>query len=378
MSLEEGRYIQASNPWIETIRSRDTTLAGILTSLDSLGCVLEHLDKTNNEDLLAQQAEGVHNPWDSAGSFYFYTDRTLDAAVVFRRLYERLCICQRERKTWVAKGLPLERIAECHERLGHHALSARYLLLTAVSDAIRDGGRLERSSAVFLKGLQRGWDAGTLSTFCADCNASYDPNDPLSGFPEHLLSRVNVPFSISSFAPSELDIYEINTVYASAIMEAMNSKSGDKTGKALERLATYVLGSIPGFDMVHGVISRDSQYDGIIRNVGPKYDFRSDLGFYLLVECKDWDKPIGVPQVSHFINKLVLQQCRGGILFSSQGITGGGSMRDAELQLLKAHYGAGKVILVLGEQDFNQIANGANLITMLRDKYEQVRFDISS
>jgi len=63
-------------------------------------------------------------------------------------------------------------------------------------------------------------------------------------------------------------------------------------------------------------------------------------------------------------------------LFSSQGITGEGDTRNAALQLLKAHYRAGKIILVLNEDDFNQVASGTNQIVMLRKKYEEVRFDI--
>jgi len=71
-----------------------------------------------------------------------------------------------------------------------------------------------------------------------------------------------------------------------------------------ERLAGYFLSRIPGFDARRSFQSGDAQYDGFVRNTGPKYDFRADLGFYLLVECKDWKKPVGVPQVSQFINKL--------------------------------------------------------------------------
>jgi hypothetical protein len=376
MSLEEQRQLQLRDGRLQEVRSIDSALAENLPDLDSLGRVLEHLDRTSNEEVLAQESQETRRLWHDVGLFYIYSGRIHDAIAVFHRLYERLCGYQRECKTWVPKGLPLVRIAECHELLAHPAIGAWYLLLTAVSDAIRDKGSLDPKGGVYPRALQRGWDAGKLEAFYADCLNAYHPDDPLCGFPEHVLSKVDIPFSTPYVATSELDIYQINKVYAATILAALNDSSGDKTGKALERLAGYFLGRIPGFDARPGFQSGDAQYDGFVRNTGPKYDFRADLGFYLLVECKDWKKPVGVPQVSQFINKLVLQDCRSGILFSSQGITGEGDTRDAELQLLKAHYRAGKVIFVLNEDDFKQVANGTSLILMLRKKYEEVRFDI--
>jgi hypothetical protein len=179
-------------------------------------------------------------------------------------------------------------------------------------------------------------------------------------------------------APAELDIYELNKAYANKLMELMKAPSARVTGKDLEKLASYFLGSIPGFEVRSDLRAEDTQYDGLVRNTGPKFDFRTDLGFHLLVECKQWSEAVGVAEVSQFINKLVLQDCRGGFLFSSRGITGEGKIRDAELQILKAHYRAGKVILVLNEHDFESVSAGKNLVLVLREKYEELRFDVES
>lgn len=248
MSLEEHRQLQARNTWLREVRFADACLASILSEVDSLGCALEHLDRATNAELRAQQAEGVPNPWQSAGLFYFHTERFYDAIAIFRRLYERLCECQRECRVWLPKNPPLERIAECHERLGHPAISASYLLLAAVSEAIRNRGNVDTGSAVYLKGLERGWDVGKLSAFYADCGRAYDPSDFMCSFPEHLLSALDVPFPMPHAASSELDVYEINKSYAVAIMADLNDAADAKSGKALERLGVYFLGRIPGFD----------------------------------------------------------------------------------------------------------------------------------
>jgi hypothetical protein len=179
--------------------------------------------------------------------------------------------------------------------------------------------------------------------------------------------------------PQEMDIYEINRPYAHRILKAMEQRRKQRRpidGKDLEQLAGYLLGCIPGFEVERRVLASDVEYDGILRNRGPKFDFRFDLGFYLLLECKDWKKPVGSGDVASFINKLVLQDCRGGILFSRSGITGQRKRRDAELQILKANYRVGRVVLVLSESDFRAAAKGESLLAILRQKYEEIRFDI--
>lgn len=376
LSLEEQRLIRARDGQLAAVRGVDPNLADLLPEWDSLGRVLQHLDETTDANLLVKESQESRRVWQDAGLFYKFAGRIHDAIAIFYRLYERICEYQEGSKSWLPKGMPLVWIAECHEILGHPALSARYLLLTAVSDAINDQGNLNPNGGVYFRALQRGWAGEQLRAFYAACLAAFDSDDPLCGFPEHILSKVEIRFAMPYAATSELDIYEINKVYARKILDLMKATSKKVTGKDLERLAWYFLSSIPGFEVRSDLRAEDTQYDGLVRNTGPKYDFRADLGFHLLVECKQWSEAVGVAEVSQFINKLVLQDCRGGVLFSSRGITGEGKMRDAELQVLKAHYRAGKVILVLNEEDFQRVSTGENLIFMLRQKYEEVRFDI--
>jgi hypothetical protein len=146
-------------------------------------------------------------------------------------------------------------------------------------------------------------------------------------------------------------------------------------------LAAYLLGCIPGFEVVLNIPTGDSQVDALVRNRGPRYDFREDLGAYMVVECKDWSKPVTSKEVGWFVNKMVTQECKAGILFSSSGITGDGPRNDAEvryaaLTLLKAHQRAGTIVMILDRADFQKASEGVNLIRLLQEAYEQVRFDI--
>jgi hypothetical protein len=264
--------------------------------------------------------------------------------------------------------------------MGHLELSGRYLLLTAVADAIRDRGNVDPNAGVYWRAqTYQGWGDQELRPFYQECAQNHDPRDPLCSFPEHVLAHVRRRFSLPYSTPQELDRYEINRSYALQILKVIERKREQEDtvdGKDLEMLAGYLLGCMPGFEVEPRVLSKGPEYDGIIRNRGPKFDFRSDLGSYVLLECKDWRKPVGTSEVASFINKLVLQDCRGGILFSRLGVTGEGKTRDAELQILKAYYRAGRVVLVLSEEDFQSAAKGENLLGILRQRYEEIRFDI--
>jgi Restriction endonuclease len=365
---------------LNKLRQDDPVLTNMITARDSLGRVLTHLEQSSSRATLMEE---IHEPaggrrvWQDAGLYYRFSGRLPDAIAVFARLYEKTCEEQGTHEEWLPKGMPLVWMSQCHEEMGHPALGTRFLLLAAVSDAVRDKGELNADSGIYFRARWRhGWTHEELQQFFERCFRTSTRDDKLAGFPEHILLQIGVPFVLPYATPAELDIFEINRVYASSLLKVIAEKE-KSDGKDLEKLAAYFLGAIPGFEVRSDLAARDTQYDGLVRNRGVKHDFRADLGTYVLVECKDWSSPVGVSEVSQFINKLVLQDCRGGILFSSSGISGQDKGCDAELQLLKAHYRAGKIIIVLSEDDFRQAAEGRNLVMMLREKYERIRFDLS-
>src|SRR5262249_40250778 len=109
---------------------------------------------------------------------------------------------------------------------------------------------------------------------------------------------------------------------------------------------------------------------------GPVQDFRTDIGRYFVCECKDWNKPADITAFAKFCRILDSSKCRFGILFSRQGISGTGRATDAEREQMKMYQDRGVIVVVVDEDDLDQIAQGGNLIAMLRNKYEQVRLDL--
>jgi hypothetical protein len=122
--------------------------------------------------------------------------------------------------------------------------------------------------------------------------------------------------------------------------------------------------------------SQSTDYDVVCTLEGPNDDFRSELGRYFICECKDWSAPADFSAFAKFCYVLDSVKCRFGILFSREGITGAGRATDAERVQVKVFQDRGMVVIVITQKDLREIADGANLITMIRSKYEAVRLDL--
>jgi hypothetical protein len=279
--------------------------------------------------------------------------------------------------------MPLVWISDYYRKLNCPQLAFRYLLLSGISDAVRDKGIVDPNAGFYFRArwIERLSDE-EIQRFYADSFAEYQKGGEYRFFPEFILPKISQQLTPPHPSAAELNIFAVNRVFASHILTNITDRAEPVDGKHLETLAGYLLGCIPGFEVVMNIVTGESQVDALIRNRGPRYDFREDLGTYFPVECKDWSKPIGSKEVGWFVNRLLTQECKAGILFSSRGITGdraaetGEDVRYAALTLLKAYHRAGRIVIVLSAQDFQAASRGENFVRLLQTAYEEVRFDI--
>ena len=66
---------------------------------------------------------------------------------------------------------------------------------------------------------------------------------------------------------------------------------GAPDGKALERLAAYLMSCMPGCRTRMRAPTGSSDHDVVCSMEGFEVDFRSELGRYFVCECKDWESP---------------------------------------------------------------------------------------
>jgi hypothetical protein len=249
------------------------------------------------------------------------------------------------------------------------------LLLTLIEDVIRDRGPIKLSQNGIYHRFR--WEAGRshseFETLSEEIWKEYSQNRSLREFPEEVLRRLGTHAMKTAATASEADIYEINRTYAGKLYQ----KASAKDWRAFEILAAYELSCVPGFEVSVQKRTQSSVFDALIHVKGQMVDFRRELGTYLLVECKDWKKPVDSEPIAYLAQNLIFHECKAGILFSWSGITGTNEMKHAALTVLRAYHHAGKAIIVLDRNDFKSAAEGTPLQEILRRKYEEVRFDLT-
>ena len=96
-----------------------------------------------------------------------------------------------------------------------------------------------------------------------------------------------------------------------------------------------------------------------------------------MCECKDrGEKRASFSDVAKFCRILDSVKAKVGIIFSTTGHSGKGKATDADREVLKVYQDRGVVIVVVDRNDLERVAEGANFISMLREKYEVVRLDL--
>lgn len=349
-------------------------LKELLTRHEAAVLCPEWLKRTHQTETLRQTDGLAVFHWDMVGMWFFQQNRLHEAISIYRELYHLMCVTQ-EGCGWIHKGLPLVRLRDCHRLLGHSWHEEKYLLLTLVEDAIRDGGAIEppKSGIYHRFSWEDGRSHEEFQQLSGQIWAEYSQGRDLREFPEQILGRIGSRALKKAAAAQESDIYEINRTYAGKLYQ----KASAKDWHALETLAAYELSCIPGFEVAVQKRTQSSVFDALVHVKGQMVDFRRELGTYLLVECKDWVKPIDSEPIAYLAQNLIFHECKAGILFSWNGITGAGEMKNAALTVLRAYHHAGKAIIVLGSDDFRLAAEGTPLQEILRKKYEEVRFDLA-
>ena len=325
---------------------------------------LEHLG-----DLWAQRT------WEISGLLFLNSGRTHEALGVFFEFYDRMLEAQSSLGR-LHKGTVLVWIGECFERLGFPTHAKRYLMLTLCEDALLGDGTVpaETSGVYFRLVWRHGLPHNELVNYASIFSslAAKAPADAF--FPEALLQEVDDGWSTELPAPQEAFLYRVNRRYVRHLLAKMD----DGTGQALERLAQYLMACMPGCRARRRQRTYSTDFDVVCSMEGFDIDFRSELGRHFVCECKDWISPAGFSTMAKFCRVLDSTKSRFGILFSKSGISGTGEAVNAEREQLKVFQDRGVVIVVLDLSDLEKIADGRNLIVLLRERYEGVRLDLRS
>jgi hypothetical protein len=314
------------------------------------------------------------NAWEAVGLYYITEGRHYEALSVFATCYEQLLQAQVRGTFRIHKGKPLIWMSDCYWHMNWLVHAKRHLMLAFCEDILNDDAIVINHRGAFYRGLWRHGMPETLFQSLAQ-QAKRTPHfRPPTLFPEELLQTLNENWLTETPDAREVGAYTINRRYAQTLLE----RTGEKSGRALETLAHYLLTCMPGVRTHRRLISGTSEYDIVCSLDGPEQDFRSELGRYFICECKDWSRASDVGALAKFAMLLKGTNARLGILFSQKGLSGKNKEQYAARERLRLYTHDQVVIVVITRDDLQQIIAGASFIELLRQKYEAVRLDLPS
>ena len=346
----------------------------LMEERDGAPKIVNKLKELYPPDVVSRVGE-QQNTWQYIALFYRDTNRLHQAIQVISNLYYHMITFQIQSNTQTHKGMPLIWMRDFHLSLGHSVIAKRLAMLTLCEDAIRDQGKVnaDESGTYFRLAYEHGMSDREIERYIQRAYEIYMKSPNESRFPEWILQKLDKDWMVETPAISELFIYTPNIKYIEHLLHLL----GDKTGKTLEILSDYILSVVPGFRTNIRQRTPSTDYDIVFSIEGSAIDFRSELGRYVICECKDWTKKVDFTTIAKFCRILASTKSKTGILFSREGISGTKNNKNAARELLKVFHDSELTILILNSADIKSLIDGKNLISILRKKYENVRFDLS-
>lgn len=141
-------------------------------------------------------------------------------------------------------------------------------------------------------------------------------------------------------------------------------------GDALEKAICYVFSRVPG--MLIKKTNRRNAFDTEEIDIA-FFNDREPTGlpfvpWIVLVECKNWQLPVGSESISWFDRKISDRGLEFGILVAANGITGEpGKLTDAHF-IIAGALSKGRRIIVITRDEILKLRDSADLVLMIKEK----------
>jgi len=368
---------QKEPEWLQELRQKaGPRWLELIENPGGASILIKDLPSTLSAKRVAEYGTDERRVWELIGLFYRSQQRWYDAIAVYSSMYCHFLNLQSSSGERVHKGMPLVWLADCYLSLGFATLSKRFLMLTLIEDAITMKGEIDpiQTGSYFRLAWKHGLTDNEIRRYSEQAHKIATTHVSEALFPEWVLQEIDQDWITEIPSPNEASYYTADTIYIKYLIDGL----GEPTGKVLERLAEYLMFCMPGCKTSRRSRTKSTDYDIVCSMQGPNIDFRSELGRYFVVECKDWKDPVDFSSFAKFCRVLDSIKSRFGIIFSKHGITGEEHNSDAEREQLKVFQDRGMVIIVVNSADLDYISSGGNMIALLKKKYEKVRLDLQS
>lgn len=146
-------------------------------------------------------------------------------------------------------------------------------------------------------------------------------------------------------------------------------------GARLVALTRYIVGRVPGISL-HATSVRTTagsqEIDVVFWNdrLANGFPFLPEL---LLFECKNWDDPVGAPDVAYFLAKLAERHLQYGFLVASNGITGDAHSRTAAYSHIDTHFiQHNRRLLMLDRTELTALSDTMEFVNLVKRKISKI------
>ncbi|MBE9461905.1 restriction endonuclease [Dyadobacter subterraneus] len=149
-----------------------------------------------------------------------------------------------------------------------------------------------------------------------------------------------------------------------------NAATNQDKGRAFEDLACYLFQNLPGVSIA--MRNQMNAFDNEEIDVAIWND-RVARGIHflpnvILIECKNWTKPVSSIEVSWFCQKLQSRGLDFGILIANNGITGNQADLDAAHNTIAMHLSQKRRLVVITRTEINSLSTTVEMITLIKNK----------
>ena len=149
-----------------------------------------------------------------------------------------------------------------------------------------------------------------------------------------------------------------------------NAVTTAEKGRAFENLICYLFSKIPGI-----IVTRRNtlnQFGSEEIDVAfwnrPNPNGLYFLQNIILVECKNWSRPLGSEEVSWFDAKLRRRAHPFGILIAANGITGNATDKTAAHDIISSALAEGRQFVVISRQEIANLSLSIQLVKIIQSK----------
>ncbi len=354
--------------------------------------------------LNACKAGGVGDPLDKdkqvrdrgrawyLGVWSFLSDKgwLLPARNLLRDLWESHADLQRRLNRRVWRALLSQLLTQTSHQLGNSAEALRWSLLTQADNMLGEDPQEGGYSKHWLYGIFGLSDVErkALNTVAKECLDEANPNrwDSPCGFAEEVLRRFaqndqNGRAVFQRFSSTE-EFY-LTRSYLRVLLDHMDRTPKGRSkvkGERLETIASYLFSLLSGCVLQKNVhdLAGASEHDLVVSNMSSASSLIGDVfGRDFLIECKNWNRTVGVKDVGYFLFRMGLTHRRFGVIIAARNITGRStSDTHARAVVRRAFHEHGSACVVVSMTDLEELARGqiSGVTSLLIERLSELRF----